>query len=153
MPDVFISYSVKNEEIAKNIYDQLKLKSLDVFLAPISLQPGHHWTPQIMDALRNSDWVFLLATKAALASPNVQQEIGGAIFGKKKLVPIMWDIEPGELPRWIADFQGLVLKSSTIEDIGRQVTQLAEKVKADKLNGLAIAGVLITALLVLGSRG
>jgi len=106
-----------------------------------------------MDALRNSDWVFLLATKAALASPNVQQEIGGAIFGKKKLVPIMWDIEPGELPRWIADFQGLVLKSSTIEDIGRQVTQLAEKVKADKLNGLAIAGVLITALLVLGSRG
>ncbi|MES2192174.1 MAG: toll/interleukin-1 receptor domain-containing protein [Pseudomonadota bacterium] len=151
MPDVFISYSVKDEEIAKSIHEQLKLKSLDVFLAPINLQPGHHWTPQIMDALRRSDWVFLLATKDALASANVQQEVGGAIFGKKKLVPIMWDVEPSELPRWISDYQGLVLKGATIEEIGLRVTELADKVKASKINGLAFAGVLIAVLLALGS--
>lgn len=152
MPDVFISYSVRDERLAKFIWDHLVKQGLDVFLAPISLNIGEHWTPQIIDALRNSDWVFLLASKNALASPNVQQEVGGAIFGKKKLVPIMWDIQPHELPRWISDFQGLVLTGATVDDINIQVSQLAAKVKADKDKGRLVAGAALFGIFYLLSR-
>jgi hypothetical protein len=153
MPDVFISYSVKDESLAKTIYEHLKVQKLDVFLAPINLQLGQHWTPQIMEALRKSDWVFLLASKNALASPNVQQEVGGAIFGKKKLVPIMWDVGPADLPKWIADFQGLTLMGLTMEEINAHVIALAEKVKASKTNGQIAAGIFFAVLLAIASNG
>jgi hypothetical protein len=149
MADVFISYSAKDEELAQFIREHLMEKELDVFLASISLEKGEHWTPQIIEALRNSGWVFLLASKNALASPNVQQEIGGAVFGKKKLVPIMWDIQPHDLPRWVADYQGLILTGATMENINLQVSQLAEEAKADKVKGQLVAGVVFAGLLYL----
>lgn len=147
MSDVFISYSVKDENLAQFVRSHLVAQGLDVFLASISLDIGEHWTPQIIEALRNSEWVFFLASKNALASPNVQQEIGGAIFGKKKLVPIMWDVQPNDLPRWVSDFQGLVLTGRTMDDINHQVAQLAANVKANKVKGQLVAGAVFAGLL------
>jgi hypothetical protein len=149
VPDVFISYSVKDENLARFVSQHLLQKELDVFLASISLNPGEHWTPQIFEALKSSDWVFLLASKNALQSPNVQQEIGAAISHGKKVVPIMWNVQPSELPRWVADFQGLVLSGSSMEDINLQVSQLAEKVKASKVKGQLVAGAVFMGLLYL----
>lgn len=149
MSDVFISYSVKDEKLARFIREHLLQKELNVFLASISLNAGEHWTPQIFEALKNSNWVFLLASKNAMESPNVQQEMGAAISHGKKVVPIMWDIQPNELPRWIADFQGLVLSGSSLENINIQISQLAEKIKADKVKGQLVAGVVFAGLLYL----
>lgn len=149
MPDVFISYSAKDENLAQFVRSHLVAQELDVFLAPISLNTGERWTPQIIESLRASEWVFLLASKNALASPNVQQEIGGAIFGKKKLVPIMWDVQPNDLPRWVGDYQGLVLTGATMENINIQVSQLAANVKASKVKGQLVAGAVFAGLLFL----
>lgn len=152
MPDVFISYSVKDEELARFIKDHLLKKDLSVFLASISLNPGEKWTPQIFDSLKASDWFFLLASKNALASHNVQQEVGAAIALGKKLVPIMWDTQPNDLPRWISDYQGLILSGATIENINMQISQLALKVKSDKAKGQLVAGAVIFGLLALLSN-
>lgn len=152
MPDVFISYSVKDENLAQFVRDHLLKHELDVFLASVSLNTGEHWTSQIVEALRNSAWVFLLASKNALDSANVQHEAGGAVFGKKKLVPIMWDIEPNDLPRWIADYQGLILSGATMENINLQVSQLAAKVKANKVQGQLVVGAVFAGLLYLLAR-
>lgn len=84
MPDVFISYSAKDENLAQFVREHLRRQELDAFLASVSLNSGEKWRPQIIEALRNSEWVFLLVSKNALASPNVQQEVGGAIFQKNK---------------------------------------------------------------------
>jgi hypothetical protein len=152
VPDVFISYSVKDENLAQFVRDHLLKHELDVFLASVSLNTGEHWTSQIVEALRNSAWVFLLASKNALDSANVQHEAGGAVFGKKKLVPIMWDIEPNDLPRWIADYQGLILSGATMENINLQVSQLAAKVKANKVQGQLVVGAVFAGLLYLLAR-
>lgn len=148
MPDVFISYSVKDKAFADLVHEHLRVHNLDVFFAPISLTVGSPWTPKIHEALRNSEWFFLLASKNALASANVQQEVGGAISHKKKLVPIMWDLQPNELPRWIADYQGLVLTNASTEDINQQVSQLAASVKASKQNVQLVVAVVLLGLLV-----
>jgi len=138
VPDIFISYSVQDEKLARFVKDHCENQKLDVFLASISLDIGKHWTPQIKSALKASNWVFLLASKAALASQNVQMEVGGAILLEKELVPIMWDIEPQELPRWIADYQGIILKEATIENINLKISQLAAKVRSEKDEGTII---------------
>lgn len=143
MPDVFISYSVKDEEFAQLVHRHLQANDLNVFFAPISLDLGQHWTPQIIEALRSSEWIFLLASRNALASANVQHEVGGAIFHKKKLVPIMWDIQPSELPRWIADYQGLVLTGTSMENINAQVSKLAADVKSSKTKAQLVAAAVL----------
>lgn len=152
MTDVFISYSVKDEELAQFVRAHLLAQGLTVFLASISLVPGERWTPRIIEELRSSEWVVLLASKNALASSNVQLEVGGAIFGKKKLVPIMWDVQPSELPRWISDFQGLILTGATLENINLQVAQLASSIKESKAKGQLVAGAVFAGLLWLLSR-
>ncbi|MEZ5507209.1 MAG: toll/interleukin-1 receptor domain-containing protein [Gammaproteobacteria bacterium] len=152
MPDVFISYSSKDEELAKFVREHLVRQNLNVFLASVSINAGHKWTPQIVQALRESEWVFLLASKNALASPNVQQELGGAIFGNKKLVPIMWDVTPDDLPRWVSDYQGIVINGATLDNINLQVAQLAAKVRASKVNGQLVTGAVIFGLLALLSK-
>lgn len=152
MADVFISYSVKDEELAQFVRRHLAAQNLSVFLASISLEPGEHWTPKIVEELRASDWVCLLASKSALESPNVQMEVGGAVFGQKKLVPIMWDVQPADLPRWVSDFQGIILTGSTVENVNLQVAQLAAKIKQSKLNGLLVAGALIAGVLWLAAQ-
>lgn len=152
MPDVFISYSSEDEQLARFVQEHLVRRNLDVFIAAVSIEQGQRWTERIINELRNSEWVFLLASKSALASPNVQQEVGGAIFGKKRLVPIMWDVQPEELPRWIGDFQGLVLTGATMKQIDTQVSQLAEHVKAKKMSGQLVAGAVFAGLLYLLAR-
>ena len=153
MPDVFISYSAKDEELAEFVRSHLAAQELTVFLASISLTPGERWTPQIIEQLRASEWVCLLASKNALASSNVQLEVGGAIFGKKRLVPIMWDVGPAELPRWISDFQGLILTGATMENINLQVAQLAANIKQSKTKGQLVAGAVFAGLLWMLSKG
>jgi len=152
MADVFISYSVKDEELAQFVRSHLIAQQLSVFLASISVTPGERWTPRIIEELRISEWVVLLASKNALTSANVQLEVGGAIFGNKKLVPIMWDVQSSDLPRWISDFQGLILTGATVENITLQVAQLAANIKESKVKGQLVAGAVLAGVLWLLSR-
>lgn len=152
MPDVFISYSVKDERLSQFVRSHLLEHKLDVFLASISLNPGEKWTPQILSALKMSDWVFFIASKSALESAYVQQELGAALVMGKKIVPIMWDVSPSELPGWISQYQGLNLRGATIESVSQQVAALAAKVKADKQTGQIVAGAFLFGLLYLLSK-
>lgn len=146
MPDVFISYSVQDEKLARFVCDHLIHQKLNVFLASISLEAGHKWTPQIFQALKDSKWVFFLASEAALKSHNVQQELGAALITEKKIVPIMWDIEPAQLPAWIGQYQGLCLKGQPMDNIKQQVAALSAKVKADKVQGMWVAGAMLAGI-------
>jgi TIR domain len=150
MHDVFISYSAKDQAVADLVRRHLLDQKLNVFLASISLDIGNHWTPQIFDALQNSEWFFLLASRNALASANVQQEVGSAISHKKKIVPIMWDLQPNEIPGWIAAHHGVVLAdANNMENNNQQLSLLAAKVKADKDQQFGVALLCAAAVLVL----
>jgi hypothetical protein len=153
MADVFISYSTKDEELAQFVRNHLESGGLSVFLASISLNAGERWTPKIIEELRGSEWVCLLASKDALASANVQMEAGAAIFANKKLVPIMWNVTPADLPRWISDYQGIVLNGATMENLGLQTAQLASKIKADKTKGLLVLAAVLGGLWALSRFG
>lgn len=152
MPDVFISYSIHDEKLARFVKDHLDHQNLDVFLASISLEPGQKWTPQIFQALKDSEWVFLLASQNAMKSNNVQQEMGAALISGKKIVPIMWDVEPSQLPIWVSQYQGLCLQGHSMESIQSQVASLSAKVKADKVRGMWVAGAMLAGLFFVLSK-
>lgn len=64
----------------------------------------------------------------------------------------MWDVQPSDLPRWVGDYQGLVLAGATMENINVQISQLAASVKANKIKGQLVAGAVFAGLLWLLSK-
>jgi hypothetical protein len=152
MPDCFISYSSQDQRLANFVQSELSRLGVSAFMASASIQPGAHWSPEIMNNLRDSNWVILLASRAACSSAFVNQEIGGALLGSKRLIPIIWDINPNELPGWARNVQAIDLRGSML-GLPTQVAAIANRVNQEKTQGLIIAaGVILLGILVFAGR-
>ncbi len=151
MPDCFISYSSTDEQLARFVANHLIAQQLNVFLASVSLQPGDKWSEAIWSNLRNSPWVVFLVSRAACFSPYVQQELGAALAAEKKIIPIVWDMSPQELPGWLNQRQALDLRGRTWDDLALQARRIADAIKADKLQGALLAGAMLFGLIWLTS--
>ena len=68
MPDCFISYSIVDKELAEFVDKELKSHRITSFMASDSLQPGQNWQQEILENLRSSKWIILLASQAACSS-------------------------------------------------------------------------------------
>lgn len=143
MPDCFISYSSNDERFAKAVYGDLTAHGLSVFMAKISLKSGDRWAQETLNALAQSTWVIFLASKAACASPYVQQEIGGALITQKKLIPVVWQMAPSELPGWVNQIQALDIRNETPAQIQARIINLAQQMKATKDTGVLIGAALV----------
>jgi TIR domain len=150
MSDAFISYCAADEQLARFMHRHLIQEGLTAFLAPVSLAPGQRWPSATITALKASNWVLFLASRAACASPWVQQEIGLALATNKKLIPIVWDMPPSQLPGWAGQFQALNLAGATSSQVNERMSAICEQIKSDKVQGLLIAGLLIAGLIALG---
>jgi hypothetical protein len=153
MPDVFISYSTQDSKIAQFIYRHLNLENLSTFLAQISLEPGQKWEEEILRKLKESQWVLFLASISACSSPIVHQEMGVALGTGKQIVPIVWDMDPADLPGWLAGYQALDLRKLSLEEANMRISNIAKKIKADVFQGKLIAGAVFFALLFLLAKG
>lgn len=151
MADVFISHSTVDLPLAEFLHRHLSQEGLSVYLASVSMPPGECWMPHIMDNLRNSTWVLCLASRSACASPWVMQEMGAAVAGNKKLVPIIWDQAPDALPGWMKQYQAVNLAGQGQEEAKASIGRIADAIKAEKQKGLVILGLLVAGLLAFGT--
>ena len=89
MPDVFISYSSKDREVAERVRDSLVEAGYDVFWDQ-QIPTGRDWDSWIRDRLTHSRLAVVLWSKASVASPNVRHE---AIIARDSggLLPLMVD--------------------------------------------------------------
>jgi hypothetical protein len=84
--DVFICYSRTDFYLAEDLALGLRDHGLQTWMDVLRLEPGADWQPQIEDALRASDVVLLVASRRALASPQVQAELALAHASEKPTV-------------------------------------------------------------------
>lgn len=153
MADCFISYSTQDATFAQYIHSEMRRHELTPFMASLSLQPGVPWSTEIRRELQGSKWVIFLASRAACASAFVQQELGMALAGGKRIVPVVWEITPAELPGWIKETQALDLRGATPQQIGHHVSSIATTIKQDKTTALFIAAALVGAVLLFAGDG
>lgn len=150
MADVFISHAAADLPLAEFLHRHLVQKGLSVYLASVSMPLGERWMPHIMDNLRSSTWVLCLVSRAACASPWVMQEMGAAVAGNKKLVPIIWDQPPDSLPGWMKQYQAVNLAGRRQEEAMSAIGHIAETIKTEKQKGFVILGLLVAGLVALG---
>lgn len=73
-----------------------------------------------------------------------------AIALHKKLVPIIWDISPSELPGWLKEVQAIDLRGLTVENVNDRLSAIAKGILEDKLRLLLLAlGAIILAFVAL----
>ena len=149
MPYCFICYSDQDEPIAEFIYNEICRLNFSAYKAKVSLETDEKWSHRTFRKLKNSEWVIFLASRKACSSTVENPEVGDALLASKNLVPIVWDMDQSELPEWAKEVQTLDIRGSTIPELQIQVTDIANRNKQEKLDGLRILSIVILALGVL----
>lgn len=152
MTDVFISYSAKDEEQAAKVHSLLTGYGIKTFLSGISLEPGCNWSEEIRENLKKSQWVLFFASKSACESPAVQQELGGAWYAGKEIIPVIWDINASELPAWIKEKQAIDISKGNIDLLKPVIDKIAKKIKSDDFIGGLILGALFVGIVWAATR-
>ncbi len=139
MSDIFISYSSKDKELAKDLYDLIVSKNLTAFMAEMSIKPGMNWEEEILKKLKETKYVFFLASENSIKSAPVQQELGAFLIQDKNIIPLLIDIKPEDLPGWIKKHQAV---DYNIKD--EKINEIILDIKGNKLLGVLVSlGVLV----------
>jgi hypothetical protein len=131
---VFLSYSHKDSDLAKQIASELIEIGLEVWNAETEIFPGDNWAEKVSDALKDSDAMVVLITPESLESRTVQREIEYALGNNSysnRLIPVLVGSEESiskkNIP-WI--LQRLkTIRLSKPEQTDEGINQFAEAVK------------------------
>lgn len=94
IPDVFISYSSKDEEIAITLYEALKKRNIMPWLALYDIDYGTSYAKEIINAIKNSKIFSVIISSNSNKSFHVKNEIELAtrqIYEGIKILPILID--------------------------------------------------------------
>jgi len=128
-PEVFISYSSKNAEVANQVVDHLEQNGINCWIAPRNVAPGQEWVPAIQDALRASKVFVLIYTEQSNASRQVMNEVALAFNAEKIMVPLCLTDEKmnDELAYYLTRVHWLNATSVPMEESLEELLKYVEK--------------------------
>ena len=91
MPEVFISYSHKDDKIREQVCQKLEANGISCWYAPRDIEPGAEWADTINKALAACKVVVLIFTENSNSSDQVIREVGLAVDYKKTIIPFQCD--------------------------------------------------------------
>lgn len=89
---VFLSYSQKDEPLARKMMATLEQAGLDVWDAKREILPGDNWGEKIGKGLKKSDAMVVLLSPESVESPNVKRDIEYALVNRafeQRLIPVI----------------------------------------------------------------
>jgi hypothetical protein len=101
---IFISHSSYDKWVARQISRQLEEQSHQTFLDEKDIKTGDSIDGSIQSHLKDSDHLLIIISPSSLKSHWVFIEIGGAKALGKRIVPILFHIEPNEVPTAISQY-------------------------------------------------
>jgi hypothetical protein len=123
---IFISYSKKNKEYARQIYNDLLWDGYWVWMDP-RIEKGKKWRPQIDHNLKLSNRCIVLISPEAIDSKWVQHEISMACGRDQVILPVkIKDYAPKELPIGVEEIQLFNLVEGKV-DYERELKKLKQR--------------------------
>ena len=90
MTGVFISYSRKDEDFARQLATDLEHLKVDVWIDVDDIPPGSKWSTAIQEGLKTCAVMVLILSPDSIASSNVEDEWQFFMDKKKPIIPVMW---------------------------------------------------------------
>lgn len=126
--DVFISYSHKDEELAKELCQLLEAEGLECFMSGRDIRSGDPWTEKIRNALVNAQEILLVITSDSIESKWVLCEGGAGWALGKPMVPALLKIEPDSLPEPIKRHQARKIETTAQkESLAKEIAERLRK--------------------------
>jgi hypothetical protein len=123
--DLFISSSHKDRAWVSEFVNTLRKEGLHPWSA-VELAPGDTWQDSIEKALRDSKTLIMVINPDILKSEWVFIELGAAIAGKKRIIPIITkDLDWSQIPLMLRRYQFLNESSPSIA--GKRVAEVLGK--------------------------
>jgi CRP-like cAMP-binding protein len=95
-PEIFISYSRRDETFVRKLATDLKKQRLQVWLDVFDIVPGQSWARQIGEALDECQLMVLILSPDSMLSENVEDEWNYYLDKHKFIVPIL--LRPCDVP-------------------------------------------------------
>jgi hypothetical protein len=86
-PDVFISHSSTDKQMADTICAFLESKGISCWIAPRNILPGEEWGDSILRGIHGCRIMVLIFSKTANDSGPVRSEVDRAVNAQKVLIP------------------------------------------------------------------
>jgi len=87
-PDVFISYSSKDEPAAETVCRFLEANNIRCWIAPRDIPAGQSWDNAIIEGIRTTSIMVLIHSANANGSDQIKRELHLAHSKKKVLIPL-----------------------------------------------------------------
>lgn len=124
---VFISYSHSDSSTARALSKALSERGLEASWVE-AIDAGSQWAHKLEQALRSASWYIVLVSEDALRSPNVNFEIGAAMGGKKRVLPVFLSRSAQrKVSSPLSGFSGILAEGLSPKDIADKVAQAIEK--------------------------
>lgn len=94
MPDVFISHSSKDAELANRLCSILEENGLQCWMAPRNIMPGDDWAAAITKAIKSSKAFLIIYSENSVNSTQVPKEIMLAGSNGSYIIPYRIDNTP-----------------------------------------------------------
>jgi hypothetical protein len=118
---VFVSYKTEDEALARELCKMLDKRGVASFLAASSIEPAADWVGEILQQLRASRLLLLIATPQAIKSDWCKFEVGAALGLEIPIVCALFQVVVNELPELLRRYQTVVVQTT------RQRKELIEK--------------------------
>ena len=121
--DIFISYSRKDSEIVKAIYEWLERAGYRCWLDIDGMFSGVSYKKVIVDAIKRSKVLLFMSSENSNKSRNVVSEVSVAVEYGKKIIPIRLDMTPysESIEYDIINHDYVVYDRSRAEDSNREM--------------------------------
>lgn len=121
--DVFISHAHGDEPWASKFVDELKAQGVRTWFDKVDIALGERWSSKLEEALREAPIVAVLISPDYLSSPLAAFELGAAVAGNKKIIPIVTqEVEHLPLPPLLRDWQ--LLQEASPQAAGKRVAEV-----------------------------
>ena len=131
--DVFISYGSQNRDAAEGLCAYLEEHGLRCWIAPRNIPSGSNYAGAITRALRSSENLIVICSKASSQSGHVKNEVTLAFNQNKHILPYCLDDEPfdDDLEYFLSSKQQIRSCGNLNKDYERIRGILSEKVSPD----------------------
>ena len=130
IPDVFISYSSLNKEIADAVVEEYEAHGIRCWYAPRNIMPGQEWVTAIHDAIDGAKLFVLIYTEQSNASRQVANEVALAFNSGKMIIPYrLSEVEMStELEYYLTRVHWLNAVSEPLDKSVKNLREYSEKI-------------------------
>src|ERR1051325_10845999 len=107
-PDVFVSYSRRDQEFVRGLHSALTAARRDVWVDWEDIPPSADWLGEIERAIESADTVVFVLSPDSVSSKTCRHECSHAAQCNKRILPVLIrDVPASDLPEPLAKINWL----------------------------------------------